>query len=92
MRAQRQTDPVEMMVTEDYALPAELFVSRTKSSNRGRIGYHRFATATEAIEFAVERFSSLRPDDLVMTVDDKRFNLGVIRTLHKNLEHRNAAA
>lgn len=92
MSVKRQTDPVEMMVTTDYALPAELFVSRRSGSNRSGIGYHRFATATEAIEFAVQEFSSLRPDDLVMAVDDKRFNLGAIKTLHENLTRRNAAA
>ncbi|RAH98309.1 hypothetical protein DLJ53_26750 [Acuticoccus sediminis] len=92
MSVKRQTDPVEVMVSADYLLPAELFVARRLGSNRSGIGYHRFATAAEAIEFAVEKYSSLRPDDLVMTIDDKRFNLGAIKALHKNLGHRTAAA
>lgn len=88
MSVSRRTDPVEAMESADYSLPAEIFVTRRNGSNRGGLRYHRFDTAAEAIEFAVEEFSSLRPDDLVMTVDDKRFNLGAIRTLHANTLER----
>lgn len=82
MSVGRATDPVEAMAEDDYASPAEIFISRRAGSSRGGLAYHRFSTAAEAIDFAVEEFSSLRPDDLVMAVENKRFNLGALRALH----------
>jgi hypothetical protein len=41
----------------DYQAPAELFMAKRKGSARQqRLGYRRFATAAEAIRFAVEDF------------------------------------
>lgn len=76
-------DPVDEIAEEDFSSPAELFVSRGAGSKRGRLGYHRFDTVSAAIEFAVERYAKLRPDDLVMTVENKRFNLGTLRVMHR---------
>lgn len=81
-------DAVELMNLRDFTSPAELFVSRRAGTKRGGLGYHRFATAEQAIEYAVENFSALRPDDLVMTVDDKRFNLAALKTLHRDAKRR----
>jgi hypothetical protein len=44
----------------DYGLPAELFMSKRRVRARQRLGYRRFATAAEAIRFAVEEFPAIR--------------------------------
>lgn len=83
MNATSRTDPATAMSEEDYLEPAEIFISKGLGRKRNALGYHRFATAAEAIEFAVEEFSSLGSEGLVMTVADKRFNLEALRTLHR---------
>ena len=42
-------------MTFDYCSPAELFTAKRKGGSRQRLGYRRFATAAEAIRFAVPR-------------------------------------
>lgn len=81
MSSAHVSDPVSMMDEADFAAPAEIFVTRRAGSKRGGLGYHRFDTAEEAIRFAIENFSHLRPEELVMAVDDKRFNLASLRAL-----------
>ena len=46
----------------DYNSPAELFISKRKGVGglRAPTGYRRFATAAEAIRFAVEEFPAIR--------------------------------
>ncbi|RAH95886.1 hypothetical protein DLJ53_33795 [Acuticoccus sediminis] len=83
MSGDRRTDPADVMTEEDFGLPTDIFVSRRANSKRGGLHYHRFATAAEAIEFALENYSSARPDDLVMSVDDKRFNLAAVKVMHR---------
>lgn len=75
------SDPVQMMDDADFAAPAEIFVSRRAGSKRGGLGYHRFPTAEQAIHFAIENFAHLRAEEVVMAVDDKRFNLTSLRAL-----------
>ncbi len=71
------------MTSEDLSSPAEIFISKGIGRKRNALGYHRFDTAAEAIEFAVEEFSDLGGEGLVMTVDDKRFNLTALRQIHR---------
>ena len=53
-------------MTFDYGLPADLFMLKRKvglkrkAGARQRLGYRRFATAAEAIRFAVEDFPAIR--------------------------------
>ena len=49
MPANRET------VTFDYGIPAELFMGKRKGGARQPLRYRRFATAAEAIRFAVGR-------------------------------------
>lgn len=86
MNTTSRTDPATAMTEEDYQEPAEIFISKGLGRKRNALGYHRFATAAEAIEFAVEEFSSLGSEGLVMTVADKRFNLEALRTLYNRAE------
>jgi len=44
----------------DYEAPAELFMPKRKGGSRPPISYRRFATATEAIRFAIEEFPAIR--------------------------------
>ena len=54
MPAERETTPF------DYGLAAELFMGRRKGRARQPLSYRRFATAAEAIRFAVEELPAVR--------------------------------
>ena len=63
----------------DYSSPAELFLAR----RRGRhTDYRRFATAAEAIHYAVEELRALRSLTAWMQVGDERFNKDEIHRLY----------
>ena len=65
----------------DYNAPAELFLAkRTKSS---RDNYRRFATAAEAIRYAVEDLRTPRAFGAWLEVGDERFNSGEIQRLYE---------
>jgi hypothetical protein len=80
-------------MTFDYGLPAELFMAKRKGR---RVGYRRFATAAEAIRFAVEDFPAIRTLDAWMQVGDERFDSNEIRRLYDSdgypLQRRTADA
>ena len=66
----------------DYSAPAELFLAkRTKSS---RENYRRFATAAEAIRYAVEDLRTPRALGAWMQVGDERFNGEDIHRLYQS--------
>jgi hypothetical protein len=54
MPADRET------ATFDYGVPAELFMGKRKGGPRQPLRYRRFATAAEAIRFAVEELPAVR--------------------------------
>jgi hypothetical protein len=65
----------------DYNAPAELFLAkRTKSS---RENYRRFATAAEAIRYAVEDLRTPRAFGAWLEVGDERFNSNEIQRLYE---------
>jgi hypothetical protein len=68
----------------DYCSPAELFTAKRKGSSRQRLGYRRFATAAEAIRFAVEDFPAIRTLGAWMQVGDQRFDSEEIRRLYES--------
>ena len=57
----------------DYSAPAELFILKYKglSGQRSGTDYRPFATAAEAIRFAVEEFSAIRKMGAWMHVGDE---------------------
>lgn len=69
-------------MTFDYGLPAELFMGKRKGGPRQRLGYRRFATAAEAIRFAVEEFPAVGALGAWMQVGDERFDSDDIHRLY----------
>jgi hypothetical protein len=65
----------------DYSAPAELFLSKRTGSRREK--YRRFATAAEAIRYAVEELPSLRSLGASMEVGDERFTSDAILRLYE---------
>ena len=63
----------------DYSSPAELYLSRR---GRRHTEYRRFATAAEAIGYAVEELRALRSLTASMQVGDERFSSEEIQTLY----------
>jgi hypothetical protein len=65
----------------DYNAPAELFLAkRTKSS---RENYRRFATAAEAIRYAIEDLRTPKAFGVWLQVGDERFNRSEIQRLYE---------
>jgi hypothetical protein len=71
----------------DYSSPAELFIPKRKGvgARRAPTDYRRFATAAEAIRFAVEEFSAVRTLGACwMQVGEERFNSDEISQLYES--------
>ena len=66
----------------DYAASAELFIPKRKRGPRQPLSYRRFATAAEAIPFAVEEFPAILTLGAWMQVGDERFSGDDIRRLY----------
>jgi hypothetical protein len=71
----------------DYAASAELFMPKGKRGARQPLSYRRFATAAEAIRFAVEEFPAIRTLGAWMQVGEERFNGDDIRRLYESTSY-----
>jgi len=72
-------------MTFDYTASAELFIPKKgKAGVRQPLSYRRFASAAEAIRFAVEDFPAIRTLGAWMRVGDDRFNGDDIRRLYES--------
>ena len=71
-------------MTFDYGVPAELFTAKRKGGARSRCISRRFATAAEAIRFAVEEFPAIRALGAWMQVGQERFDGEDIHRLYKS--------
>jgi hypothetical protein len=71
-------------MTFDYAASAELFIPKGKPGARRLASYRRFATAADAIRFAVEDFPAIRTLGAWMRVGDERFDGDAIRRLYES--------
>ena len=69
-------------VTFDYGIPAELFMGKRKGGARQPLRYRRFATAAEAIRFAIEELPAVRALSAWMQVGDQRFDGDDIQRLY----------
>jgi hypothetical protein len=69
----------------DYRSPAELFIpKRGSGGRRQRMNYRRFATAAEAIRFAVEEFPAVRTLGARMQVGDHSYDGDEICRLYES--------
>jgi hypothetical protein len=68
----------------DYCVPAELFVGKQRGGRRQRLGYRRFASAAEAIRFAVEDFPAVRTLGAWMQVGEERYDSDDIHRLYES--------
>jgi hypothetical protein len=71
----------------DYEAPAELFMAKRRGGARQPLGYRRFATAAEAIRYAVEDFPAVRTLGAWMQVGDERFDGDAIQRLYDSEEY-----
>ena len=72
------------MMAFDYDAPAELFMAKRKGGARQPLGYRRFATAAEAIRFAIEDFPAVRTLGAWMQIGDERFDCDAIQRLYES--------
>ena len=70
--------------TFDYSVAAELFMGKRRGGPRKPPSYRRFATAAEAIRFAVEELPAVRALGAWMQVGDKRFDGDDIQRLYES--------
>jgi hypothetical protein len=73
---------IAAMTPFDYGAPAELFISKSKGSNRRPVNYRRFATGAEAIRFAIEELPATLQGGTVLEAGEERFDLAEIRSLY----------
>jgi hypothetical protein len=78
MPAERET------ATFDYGVPAKLFIAERKDGPRQPLNHRRFATAAEAIRFAIKELPAVRALGAGMQVGDERFDGDGIRRLYKS--------
>jgi hypothetical protein len=74
-------------MTFDYNIPAELFMAKRKGGARQPLGYRRFASAAEAIRFAVEDFPAMRTLGAWIQVGDDRFDSDEIQRLYDSSDY-----
>ncbi len=69
----------------DYSAPAELFLAKPAKGSRTR--YCRFATAAEALRYAVEDLRTPKTLGAWLEVGDARFNSSEIQRLYEADEY-----
>jgi hypothetical protein len=73
------------MSSFDYNAPAELFLA--KPAKLCRTKYRRFATAAEALRFAIEDLQTPKAFGAWLQVGDERFDSGEIHRLYEAADY-----
>jgi hypothetical protein len=66
----------------DYNARAEVFTQRGRMAKRSPVTYKRFATAAEAIRYAIEEMPPEMLAGAVLEVDEDRYGAAEIKTLY----------
>lgn len=70
------------MDTFDYSAGAEVFTQRGRMAKRSPVTYKRFATAAEAIRYAMEEMTPEMLAGAVLEVDEDRYGPAEIKSLY----------
>ena len=71
------------MASFDYGAEAELFSGAARPSRRHPIGYRRFASAAEALRFAIEELAPEALAGAALEVGDQRLDCHDMRRLYQ---------
>ena len=75
------------MGTFNYDAEAELFPNRSRLSKRQPVTYKRFATAAEAVRYAIEDLPPELLTGAYLEVDEERFDARGIRGLYTSADY-----
>jgi hypothetical protein len=75
------------MAAFDYGAEAELFPGTAGPSRRQPVGYRRFASAAEALRFAMEELSAGSLAGAALEVGDERFDSRGMRQLYEAADY-----
>ena len=75
------------MASFDYGVEAELFPGAARPSRRQPVGYRRFASAAEALRFAMEELSPEALAGAALEVGDERFDSRGMRQLYEAADY-----
>jgi len=75
------------MASFDYGAEAELFPGAARPSRRQPVGYRRFASAAEALRFAMEELAPQSLAGAALEVGDERFDSHGIRELYEAADY-----
>jgi hypothetical protein len=71
----------------DYSAEAELYPSRWRGSRRQPVGYKRFASAADAIQYAIEELPAETLAGAWLEVGEDRFDAREIRLLYEHARY-----
>jgi hypothetical protein len=75
------------MASFDYGAEAELFPGAARPSRRQPVGYRRFASAAEALRFAMEELPPQSLAGAALEVGDERFDSHGMRELYEAADY-----
>jgi hypothetical protein len=78
------TNPTEAF---DYGTSAELFSAKRRKGRRHPLDYRRFASAAEALRFAIEDLPPQFFIDAYLEVDESRYQGEAIRRLYASSDY-----